>query len=249
MADRSSRHRETFVRSRGGENVRERFTGPVVVVLILGGVLVVLAMNLDLSGRPGSSSVRTGTGDRSAAIGPDAAGGPVAKLETRSNSAGAGAAADSGPIAREYPIGEELERNQMRIAAVWLPSEPMAGMPPHKSSADLVHIEADIKAAEGNRNGFAQDEKIPYLPVRYTIAPLARPDSGGAMITITGTMIPMVARDGFHYGATIEMPGSGKYRVTYHIDPPSMGRHTDVDPWWKPFEVAFDWDYPGPPKP
>ncbi|HEX3451165.1 MAG TPA: iron transporter [Isosphaeraceae bacterium] len=42
--------------------------------------------------------------------------------------------------------------------------------------------------------------------------------------------------------------------MTYAIDPPSaggLGRHVDpatgVDPWWKPFQVSFDWDYPGPP--
>ena len=64
--------------------------------------------------------------------------------------------------------------------------------------------------------------------------------------------MPMVARDGLHYGATIEMPKAGRYKLTYAIEPPSdggLGRHVDpatgVDPWWKPFEVSFDWDYPG----
>ena len=69
------------------------------------------------------------------------------------------------------------------------------------------------------------------------------------------TMIPMVARDGLHYGASIEMPRAGRYTLTYRIDPPSaggLGRHADpatgVAPWWEPFEVSFDWDYPGPPQ-
>ena len=67
--------------------------------------------------------------------------------------------------------------------------------------------------------------------------------------------MPMVARDGLHYGASIEMPKAGRYKLTYAIKPPSaggLGRHADratgVDPWWEPFEVSFDWDYPGPPK-
>ena len=68
--------------------------------------------------------------------------------------------------------------------------------------------------------------------------------------------MPMVARDGLHYGASIAMPKAGAYRLTYHIEPPSaggLGRHSDpvtgVAPWWEPFEVSFDWDYPGPPPP
>ncbi len=65
----------------------------------------------------------------------------------------------------------------------------------------------------------------------------------------------MMARDGFHYGANIEMPKAGRYTLIYQFQPPSaggLGRHADratgVAPWWKPFEVSFDWDYPGPPK-
>jgi hypothetical protein len=68
---------------------------------------------------------------------------------------------------------------------------------------------------------------------------------------IRDTMIPMVARDGWHYGASIAMPKAGRYKLTYTIKPPTVGRHSDpatgVEPWWKPFEVSFDWDYPGPP--
>ena len=51
-------------------------------------------------------------------------------------------------------------------------------------------------------------------------------------------------------------PTAGRYKLTYRIKPPSaggLGRHADratgVDPWWEPFEVSFDWDYPGPPAP
>ena len=66
--------------------------------------------------------------------------------------------------------------------------------------------------------------------------------------------MPMVARDGLHYGASIAMPRAGRYKLTYTIEPPTAaGRHSDpatgVDPWWKPFEVSFDWDYPGLPWP
>ncbi len=233
--------------------MRDRINGPVIVGAILVGVLLILGLNLDLKGRPAlkpladtPSSLVLSTPNAE----PPGHATAIAN-STLQPSAPPPKATETAPPAREYPIGEQVERNQMRIAAVWLPSEPMAGMPPHNSSADLVHIEADIKATEGNRNGFAQDEKIPYILVHYTIAPIDTPKTAVPLSPIRGTMIPMVARDGFHYGATIEMPAAGRYKLTYEIDPPSaggLGRHTDVDPWWNTFKIEFDWDYPGPPK-
>ncbi len=56
---------------------------------------------------------------------------------------------------REYPIGEQVEQNQMRIAAVWLPSIQMDGMV-DASSAGADPPKADIHATEGNPNGFGQ---------------------------------------------------------------------------------------------
>ena len=126
---------------------------------------------------------------------------------------------------------------------------------PGGGSSSLIHLEADIHATEGNRNGFAKDEFVPYLVVHYTIEPLDGGGKAGSTQPIKGTMMPMVARDGMHYGASIEMPTAGHYKLTYAIEPPSaggLGRHADratgVEPWWKPFEASFDWDYPGPPK-
>ena len=65
--------------------------------------------------------------------------------------------------------------------------------------------------------------------------------------------MPMVARDGPHYGATIMPPKHGQYRMKCTVDPSSkggMGQHSDpvtgVAPWWEPFSVTFDWDYAGP---
>jgi periplasmic iron binding protein len=117
-------------------------------------------------------------------------------------------------------------------------------------SSNLIHLEADVHATEGNPNGFAKDEFIPYLVVDYTIAPADGKGVSGAAKTIHDKMMPMVARDGLHYGATIEIPSAGHYKLTYAFKPPSaggLGRHVDaatgVAPWWKPFEVAFDWDF------
>jgi periplasmic iron binding protein len=207
--------------------VNQRWGRPIVVVLILGGVILFLAMNLNLKGRnPAAQPIQ-----------PAPAPAKIGRIP-----------ADF----REYPIGEEVEKNQMQIRAVYLPPVRMEGMA-DPSSSGLIHLEADIHATEGNRNGFAKDEFVPYLLVHYTIVP-QDPKAKSAEATIQGDMTPMVARDGLHYGATFEMPNAGRYKLTYAIQPPSkggLGRHSDaatgVDAWWQAFEVSFDWDYPGPP--
>jgi uncharacterized protein involved in high-affinity Fe2+ transport len=215
----------------------QRWKGPLVVLLILGGVVLILALNLNLKGWDAQPPR------------------PPVDVGAPSTNPGHGEAKRSLPPAgfREYPIGEEVERNQMRIAAVWLPSVQMDGMISPVSS-DLIHIEADIRATEGNRNGFAKDEFVPYLKVHSTITP--RDGTDPSSVPAPTELTPMVARDGLHYGAMIAMPRAGRYTLTYQIKPPKeggLGRHTDpvtgVDPWWEPFEVSFDWDYEGPPKP
>jgi uncharacterized protein involved in high-affinity Fe2+ transport len=202
-----------------------------VIAAILASVVIFLAFNLNLKGRGLQKQ-------------------PLTTLEGSGNPSREIHRPPAG--FREYPIGDEVEKNQLRIAAVYLPPIEMEDMRGPGSSS-LIHLEADIHATEGNRNGFAKDEFVPYLIVDYAILRLY----GGRVQStepIRGTFMPMVARDGLHYGASVDMPNAGKYRLTYEIKPPSfggLGRHADratgVDPWWKPFEVTFDWDYPGPP--
>ncbi len=117
------------------------------------------------------------------------------------------------------------------------------------AGAEILHLEADVKATEGNPNGFAMGEFVPYLKIAYEIVPSA----GGAAIQ-KGELMPMIASDGLHYGASVAMPKAGSFRLNYAIQPPSaggLGRHSDpvtgVAPWWAPFVATFEWDYPGPP--
>src|SRR5262249_135200 len=133
---------------------------------------------------------------------------------------------------------------------VWLPPVAMEGMPAMAAAGDVIHLEADIHATEGNPNGFAKDEFVPYLKVHYTITP-----RGGRTSLQKGDLMPMIARDALHYGRSLTRPTPGAYRLRYAIEPPSaggLGRHSDpitgVAPWWEPFEVSFEWDYPGPPR-
>jgi uncharacterized protein involved in high-affinity Fe2+ transport len=203
------------------------------VLLILGAVVLILVLNLNPKGwnTPGPTPA-----------------GPVPAPSPAPVATGPARPTDF----REYPIGDEVEKNHMRIAAVWLPPVQMDGMAGPASSA-MIHLEADIHATDGNPNGFAKDEFVPYLVVHYTITP--KDGAGQSTAPPPNKMTPMVARDGLHYGASIEMPRAGHYTLTYRIEPPSaaglLGRHADavtgVAPWWEPFEVSFDWDYPGPP--
>ena len=209
-----------------------RLLGPFVTVLMFAGVAVVLIAN---SQAPPKSTTSTP---------------PAPGIGTGTAAAGVGAAPGSVKPAgfREYPIGDTVA-NHLSIAAVWLPSVQMDLDAPRTDGPDLIHLEADVRATGGNPNGFAKEEFVPYLKIRYAIAPAA----GGPPIQ-RGELVPMVASDGLHYGASVDMPKAGSFQLTYAIEPPSaggLGRHHDpvtgVAPWWSPFEVAFDWDYDGPP--
>ncbi len=148
----------------------------------------------------------------------------------------------------EYPIGTPQQRHGMEIAAVYLQPvrmEPDGMM--RKAEASDVHMEADIKALANNPNGFEEGAWIPYLQVKYEVVKL------GSNEKIGGDFMPMVANDGPHYGDNVKLMGPGKYRVKYTIAPPAasshFGRHTDrltgVRPWFKPFEVEYEFTYAG----
>ncbi len=151
---------------------------------------------------------------------------------------------------QEFPIGEEQEINNMSIAAVYLKPIDMEpkGIDLAPSQAD-IHLEADIHATEGNKNGFGAGEWVPYLTVKYEVINLDTKKSK------SGAFMPMVAADGPHYGANIKMLGVGNYEVKFHIDNPSkqgFGRHADkatgVGKWFEPFTVSYKFKYTGAPK-
>lgn len=156
---------------------------------------------------------------------------------------GAGGALAEGNT--EHPIGETKDVNHLDVDAVWL--NPIE-MEPHgidlaASQAD-VHLELDVHAAKGNPNGFGAGEWIPALTVGYT---LTNKDTGKSE---SGTLMPMVANDGPHYGSNVKMLGTGNYHVAFHVDPPSrqgFGRHTDketgVGPWFQSFDINYDFSY------
>lgn len=155
-------------------------------------------------------------------------------------------------FAKEIPVGKPQTVAGMEIAAVYLQPIEMepAGMMRDAKGSD-VHLEADIKAARDNNNGFAEGDWIPYLSVAYELT-----RAGGQ--PQTGTFMAMVASDGPHYGDNVKLSGAGKYKLKLTISPPGtdphshFGRHVDketgVGAWFKPFTVEYDFAYAGPGK-
>jgi len=150
----------------------------------------------------------------------------------------------------EYPIGTPQQRFGMEIAAVYLHPvlmEPEGVM--KKPEESDVHMEADIRALASNPNGFDEGAWIPYLVVKYEVI------KQGSNDKVAGDFMPMVANDGPHYGDNVKLKGPGKYTVKFRISPPTanpqahFGRHTDrltgVRPWFKPFEVEYEFTYVG----
>lgn len=165
--------------------------------------------------------------------------------------AGAGAILAVTPAAAlEYPIGMPQIREGMEVAAVYLQPVAMepAGMMREAKESD-IHLEADIKATDKNRNGFADGTWIPYLDIKYELT------KQGGKGRIAGTMMPMVASDGPHYGDNVKLEGPGRYKLKLAIAPPGsdphnhFGRHIDketgVAPWFRPFAVEYDFTFAG----
>lgn len=151
--------------------------------------------------------------------------------------------------AKEYPIGEPQHCGGMEVGAVYL--QPVEMDPPGMmlAAADAdVHLEADIAAAKGNRNGWEAGSFVPYLSIRYALR------KQGSEHVIEGDFHPMVANDGPHYGDNLKLQGPGRYQLTFSILPPGsghtvFGRHVDketgVQPWFERCELQYEFTYAG----
>jgi len=145
-------------------------------------------------------------------------------------------AAFSVASAAEYPIGKPQIQSGMEISAVYLQPikmEPDGMM--RKAEASDVHLEADIHAVAKNPNGFAEGDWMPYLQIQFELT------KNGSTKVIKGDMMPMVASDGPHYGDNVKLiiapPGAQFGR---HVD-----KETGVAPWFKPFELNYDFTFAG----
>jgi hypothetical protein len=152
--------------------------------------------------------------------------------------------------AKEYPIGKPQTVAGMEIAAVYL--QPIEMEPPgvmRDAKTSDVHLEADIKAARKNTNGYAEGDWVGYLGVKYELT------KEGSGEVVKGEMMPMVANDGPHYGDNVKLMGPGKYKLKLTISPPDgnahahFGRHVDketgVAAWFSPFTVDYEFTFAG----
>ena len=147
--------------------------------------------------------------------------------------------------AKEYPIGTPQTQAGMEIAAVYL--QPIEMEPPDMMRAAKesdVHLEADIKAAKNNPNGFSEGDWVPYVGVKFELK------KDGSTETRSGEMMAMVANDGPHYGDNVKLMGPGKYTLILTVSPPMhFGRHVDketgVGPWFKPLTLSYDFVFAG----
>ena len=156
---------------------------------------------------------------------------------------GTGAGAPGGGF-EEFPLGDDIEVGPLNVAGVYfqpVDMEPadMAGL----SSAEAdIHLEADVSALPSNDLGFGAGDWVPGLTVDYEITdPSAKVNKG--------TLMPMNASDGPHYGANIKLGEAGRYKVKFIIrSPEENGYLLHVDAvtgvssrfWERPLEVEWD---------
>lgn len=151
-------------------------------------------------------------------------------------------------MADEFPIGEPVIKNNLQVAAVYLVPQLMDIEQGGDLSKFDIHLEADIHATEGNKNGFEEGEWIPHLTVNYKLQ-----KEGGP--TQEGVLIPMVADDGPHYGKNVKLNGHGKYKLTLTIHNPGsnksipLARHTSkengVAEWFNTFDAEYSFEFNG----
>lgn len=151
--------------------------------------------------------------------------------------------------AAETPIGKPQTCGGMEIAAVYL--QPIEMEPANimlAAAKSDVHLEADIHATNGNKNGFEEGSWVPNLVIDYQLS-----KAGGK--TQSGKLMPMVADDGPHYGDNVKLQGAGDYTLKLTVRPPSadkhamFGRHVDketgVGPWFSPCVTQYKFTYAG----
>ena len=138
----------------------------------------------------------------------------------------------------EQPLGDEVHVVYFQPVEM----EPQVGTPAADSS---MHIEADIAAAADNKLGYGAGDFVPGLTVDYAIK-----DKSGNVVQ-EGTLMPMNASDGPHYGLNLPKLDAGTYDVSFMIKPPSVWLlHTDKTTgvegrfWTEPLVAEFpDWQW------
>ena len=146
----------------------------------------------------------------------------------------------------EYELGVEGEQEVgfMTMAMVYFQPVDMAPAEnaTPKEGSDL-HIEVDLTANE-NPYGFPVDGWVPYLSIDFVIK-----DAATGEEVYAGSMMPMAASDGPHYGTNIPL-AEGEYTITLYIKSPAENGyllHVDSETgveakdgfWTEPLEATW----------
>lgn len=144
----------------------------------------------------------------------------------------------------EYELGVEGEQEVdfMTVSMVYFQPVDMAPAEnaTPKEGSDL-HIEIDLTANE-NPYSFPVDGWVPYLSIDFVIKDL----DGNEVYS--GSMMPMAASDGPHYGNNIPLE-EGEYTITLYIKSPAENGyllHVDSETgveadsfWTEPLEATW----------
>ena len=162
----------------------------------------------------------------------------------------------------EIKIGEEKIVGPFQVATVYFQGVDMIpeGRQPSAAESDM-HLEADIHLTKeaGKKYGFGSGKDIwpAYLTVNYKVL-----STDGKEVT-SGSMMPMNADDGAHYGTNIKknVLKVGKYKLVIEIQPSAdYLLHTDEETgvpaikdggkaaaskYYEKQTVEFEWNYTG----
>ena len=145
----------------------------------------------------------------------------------------------------EQPLGDEVHVGPLVVGGGYfqpVEMEPTVGAPAAESARRNA---ADIAAAADNKLGYGAGDFVPGLTVDYSIK-----DKSGNVVQ-EGTLMPMNASDGPHYGLNLPKLDAGTYDVSFMITPPSGWLlHTDKTTgvegrfWTEPLVAEFpDWQW------
>lgn len=106
-----------------------------------------------------------------------------------------------------------------------------------------IHLELRVNATDDNPYNFKAGAWMPYLRIDYRV------EKVGSDWFTSGSLDPMVANDGPHYGNNVKLNGVGKYSIKYRVTAPNLMLHMDKETapkqWFKPFVVSWDLTYLG----
>ncbi len=154
----------------------------------------------------------------------------------------------------ELPVGDSGPQSEgpLTIDLVYFQAVDMehgsSALPP--ASESDMHFEVDVATtAEAEEWGYEADVFLPYL----TITAVATNTDTGEKVDL-GTMMPMIAADGPHYGNNIKL-APGKYDVEVTVGSPAddFMLHTGKDSsgvqgrfWSEPLKFEFkNWQWDG----